>query len=96
MLWELGNQQLITAFTMACCFSFICGWVADRILGYAGFSVIGNWLLLLLGAIAGLLAYNMLGYRFTWNSQFTMMLAFGSSLAFMFVMLTIKTVLKLG
>ena len=96
MLWELGNQQLVTAFTFVCCFSFICGWITDRILGYAGFSVIGNWLLLMLGAILGLLAYNLLGYRFTWNSQFTMYLSFGSALIMLFVMLTIKTALKLG
>lgn len=96
MLWEFGNQQLITAFTMVCCFSFICGWVADRILGYSGFSVIGNWLLLMLGAGLGLLAYNLLGYRFTWNSQFTMLLTFGSGLSLLFVMLTIKIALRLG
>jgi 4-hydroxybenzoate polyprenyltransferase len=96
MLWELGSQQLITAFTMLCCFSFICGWLTDRILGYAGFSVIGNWLLLMLGAVAGLLVYNLMGYRFTWNSQFTMLLTFGSGLTMLFVMLSIKTALKLG
>ncbi len=96
MLWEFSNQQLITMFTMITCFSFICGWLTDRILGYGGFSVIGNWLILLIGAIGGLLVYNLLGYRFSWNSNFTMFLTLGSGLVFLFTMLTIKTALKLG
>ncbi|MGB7286108.1 MAG: hypothetical protein WBC71_04170 [Salaquimonas sp.] len=91
MLWEFSSQQLLTAFTFVCCVSYICGWLTDRIFGYSGFSVIGNWLILLVGAFTGLLVYNLLGYRFYWNSQFTMFLTLGSSLAMLFIMLTIKT-----
>lgn len=82
-------------FTMITCFSFICGWLADRIIGYGGFSVIGNWLILLVGAFTGLLVYNLFGYRFSWNSHFTMFLTLGSSLAFLFIMLTVKAILHI-
>lgn len=94
MLWELSAEQWLTSFALICCISFICGWVADKILGYAGFSVLGNWLLLLLGTYAGLLAYNMMGHRFYWNTQFTMYLGFGSALLLLTLMLSIKAVFR--
>jgi len=93
MLWEMNNELLLTSFAFICCFSFICGWVSDRILGYAGFSVVGNWLLLMMGAYVGLFVYNLMGHRFDWNSHITMMLAFGSALALLFTMLSVKTIL---
>lgn len=58
MLWDYSLDQWITTFSFACTMSFICGWIADRIMGYAGFGVIGNWLLLLIGAYVGLFTYN--------------------------------------
>lgn len=94
MLWEFTNEQWLTSFTVICCLAFICGWIADKILGYGGFSVLGNWLILLTGAYVGLLCYNLLGHRFSWNTQFTMMLALGSSLGMLFVMLSVKAMLQ--
>ena len=95
MLWEMHQELMLTSFTFICCFSFICGWITDRIFGYAGFSVVGNWLLLMIGAYLGLFCYNILGYRFEWNSQFTMMLGVGSALAMLFAMLSVKKALHL-
>lgn len=96
MLWELSTQQLLTAFSFICCFSFICGWITDRIFGYGGFSVLGNWLILLVGAITGLIVFNLLGYRFYWDSTFTIGLTLGSALILLFVMLSIKAAFRLG
>lgn len=94
MLWEFTPQQWLTTFTLICCVSFIGGWLADRILGYAGYSAIGNWLILLLGAYLGLLCYNLFGYRFQLNSHFAMTLAVGSATAFLFTMLSIKAIFR--
>ncbi|MCB1386064.1 MAG: hypothetical protein KDJ80_09010 [Nitratireductor sp.] len=94
MLWEMTVNQWLTSFAVVCCLSYLGGWVADRILGYAGFTAIGNWLLMLAGTYTGLLAYNMLGYRFFWNTQSTMILAVGSAFAMLFIMLSAKAVLR--
>lgn len=94
MLWEMTAEQLLTSFAFICCVSFIGGWLADRILGYGGFSVIGNWLILLLGSYSGLLVYNLMGYRFFWDSTYTMIVCIGSAIALLFVMLSVKTVLQ--
>ena len=93
MLWEFTAQQWVTTFTFICCVSFIGGWLADRILGYAGYSAIGNWLILLLGAYVGLLVYNLMGYRFHLDTHFTMALCVGSAIALLFTMLSVKAVL---
>lgn len=95
MLWEFSTEQWIVSFGFICCVTFIGGWLADRILGYSGFSVIGNWLILLVGAYVGLICYNMFGYRFHWESHFTLALATGSALALLFTMLSIRTLLHI-
>lgn len=94
MLWEFTFEQWIMSFAFICCCCFIGGWVADRIVGYAGFSVIGNWLLMLIGTYVGLLVYNMMGHRFAWDSQMTLAMAFGSAFAMLFVMLSVKAMLR--
>ena len=71
MLWELPEHKLTVAFTFLCTASFICGWLADRIMDHAGFGVIGNWLLLFAGAGVGLYAYNLYGMTLTHNSYYT-------------------------
>lgn len=94
MLWEISNEQLIVSFALICCISFVGGWLADNILGYAGFSVIGNWILLLLGAYVGLISYNLLGYRFYINSHITYIIMAGSALGLLFLMMAIKAIFK--
>ena len=93
MLWELSANQLLTSFAFFCCVSFIGGWLSDRILGYAGYSVIGNALILLTGGYVGLLCYNLMGHRLHWESHFTMIVAVGSALMLLFAMLSVKAVL---
>ncbi len=95
MLWEFHNDQLLTTFSLICCFSYIAGWVTDRVIGYGGFSVIGNWLILLIGAYIGLFSYNLLGYRIQWDSHFTIMLTMGAAAAMLLTMLSIKTALRI-
>ena len=95
MLWEFHNDQLLVTFSLICCFSYICGWVADRVIGYGGFSVVGNWLILLIGAYVGLVSYNMMGNRIQWNSNFTIFLTMGSAFAMLLLMLSIKTALRI-
>ena len=93
MLWELSVEQWLISFAFLCCVSFIGGWLADRILGYAGYSVIGNCLILLTGGYVGLLCYNLMGYRLHWESHFTMIVVVGSALMLLFTMLSVKAVL---
>lgn len=79
MLWEMSGNDWLVALSVACSLSFICGWIADRIMGYTGFGVIGNWLLLLVGCFVGLFAYNELGYRFQGELQYTLIAAFAGA-----------------
>jgi uncharacterized membrane protein YeaQ/YmgE (transglycosylase-associated protein family) len=95
MLWEFSTEQWLTSFAFICCVSYICGWIADRILGYAGFSVLGNWLLLLIGAYVGLFCLNMYGMRIYWDSMLVMYVTFGSALVMLFIMLSIRAVLHI-
>ncbi|MFZ1815100.1 MAG: hypothetical protein WBO55_14810 [Rhizobiaceae bacterium] len=71
MLWDLYSRDLMVIFSFVCTAAFVCGWLADRIMGYSGFGVIGNWLLLLIGAYAGLAGYNLAGYRLNWDPVMT-------------------------
>jgi len=86
MLVEFSTSQWIVSFTFACTLSFLCGWIADRIMGYAGFGVLGNWLLLLFGAYAGLFAYNQFGYRFEWDPLVSFLTAFGGATAMLILL----------
>ncbi|MCB2049721.1 MAG: hypothetical protein KDE32_16080 [Novosphingobium sp.] len=79
MLWELSGDDFLVSLSLASSLSFICGWIADRIMGYAGFGVLGNWLLLLVGCYGGLFTYNHLGYRFEGELQLTIIAAFAGA-----------------
>ncbi|MCB1440578.1 MAG: hypothetical protein H6888_12115 [Nitratireductor sp.] len=95
MLSDLTAQQWMVSFGFICCSAFICGWIADRILGYAAFGVIGNWLMLLVGAYLGLYSYNAFGYRFHWDPPMTIAIAFGGALVMLFLSLSAKAAFKL-
>lgn len=90
MLWDLTTEQWIISFAFACALAFLCGWIADRIMGFAGFGVIGNWLLLLIGAYVGLYVYNRLGHTFDVRPVFTIAVAFGSAAAMLVTLSGIK------
>ncbi len=79
MLLEMSANDWLVSMSLACSLSFICGWIADRIMGYAGFGVIGNWLLLLIGCYGGLFAFNEFGYRFQGELQLTLIAAFAGA-----------------
>jgi uncharacterized membrane protein YeaQ/YmgE (transglycosylase-associated protein family) len=77
MLWELSTNQWLLSVSFACALGFLCGFIADRIMGFAGFGIIGNWLMLTTGSFAGLYVYNLAGLRFEWHP----LLAFGAAVA---------------
>jgi len=62
VFWYIANNNVAIAFSVACAMAFFCGWISDRIMGYAGFGVVGNWLILLVGSYAGLITYNIAGF----------------------------------
>jgi uncharacterized membrane protein YeaQ/YmgE (transglycosylase-associated protein family) len=76
MFWELAQDNTVLSFAVSCAMAFICGWIADRIMGYAGFGVIGNWLLILIGCYVGLIAYSMAGFVID-EPQVLLAVAFG-------------------
>ena len=90
MLWDLTGQQWIVSIAFASAMAFLCGWIADRIMGYAGFGVIGNWLLLFIGAYGGLFAYNRLGYPLDQSGLLTIAVSFGSAAAMLVIFSGIK------
>jgi hypothetical protein len=90
MLWEMDQQDLLVFATIVSCSTFLCGWVADRIAGMSAFTVIGNWLLLMIGSVLGLLLQNYLGYRFNWYPGITLAVFFGSGLFMLVMMMSIK------
>ena len=79
MLWEMSTSYWIVSFSLACVLCFLCGWIADRIMGHAGFGVVGNWLLLLAGCYGVLFACNQFGYRFDGELPLTVLTAFGGA-----------------
>jgi len=78
VLWDFSTEQWLVTFSFACTLAFLCGWIADRIMGYAGFGVIGNWLLLLAGAYVGFFAFNMLGYEMRTDLGLTFAVCFAA------------------
>lgn len=71
MLWDMSLHNWMISLAFFSCFAFVTGWLTDRILLSAGFGTIGNWLLVLLGSYAGLLAVNLYGYNLEWYPMIT-------------------------
>lgn len=94
MLWNLNFDQLMLSFSFICCAAFIAGWFADKILGYSGFNVIGNWLILLIGAYAGMYAYNVYGFRFSVNVIQTILVTSGAAFSTLILSLMLKLALR--
>lgn len=72
MLWELSKTEWITSFGFICCFTYICGWLAEGLLNSSGFGHIGNWLLLLIGTYTAMYVFNVYGFEFRYNPLFTL------------------------
>jgi uncharacterized membrane protein YeaQ/YmgE (transglycosylase-associated protein family) len=89
MFWELAQDNTVLAFAISCAMAFICGWIADRIMGYAGFGVIGNWLLILIGCYVGLIAYGMAGFVID-EPQVLLAVAFGGGAMLLLLMASFK------
>ena len=90
MLLDMSTNQWIMSFSFACTMAFLCGWIADKIMGYSGFGVIGNWLLMLVGCYAGLYVYNEFGYRFEWYPMMALGVAFGAGTFMLITLAGIK------
>jgi uncharacterized membrane protein YeaQ/YmgE (transglycosylase-associated protein family) len=91
MLLEMSTNQWITSFSFACALAFLCGYIADRIMGFDGFGVIGNWLLILTGSYAAMLAYNQFGYRIEWYPLYSLAIAFGGGTALLLTLSAMKS-----
>lgn len=91
MLWDLARDDFIVAMAFVCTTAFICGWLADRIMGFAGFGVIGNWLLLFAGASAGLYGLNWYGYRLAYEPMLTVSGGFGGAATVLLIMASFKS-----
>lgn len=90
MLWYLSFEQLMMSFLFVGCATLIGGMLADKILGYSGFNVIGNWILLLIGAYAGMYVYNLYGFRFSADAFQTIIVTSGSACALLTFGLCLK------
>lgn len=80
MLSELSNVDWFILFSFVSGVGFITGWFCDHILGPAGFGAFGNWLLIILGAYAGMYLYNSYGFELHWNPLYTLIVVIGSPL----------------
>lgn len=94
MLWDMSFQDMLISTTFFTCFAYITGWLADRILLHLGFGTIGNWLLVLVGAYAGMYGMNYQGYNLEWNPTMTVGIIIASSAGLLIFMCGLKRVLR--
>jgi uncharacterized membrane protein YeaQ/YmgE (transglycosylase-associated protein family) len=90
MLWDLAQDDFIVSMAFVCTTAFICGWLADRIMGYSGFGVVGNWLLLFMGSSAALYTLNWYGYRLNFDPMLTIASAFGGAAIVLITLASVK------
>jgi uncharacterized membrane protein YeaQ/YmgE (transglycosylase-associated protein family) len=74
------------------CSTFLCGWIADPIMGSAGFTVFGNWLLSFAGPTLGFYLQNYFGYWFKWYPEITLAVFFISGFEMLMVTMALKRV----
>jgi len=95
MLWELSTLDWITSFGFICCFTYICGWLAEGLMKSSGFGHIGNWLLLLLGTYTAMYTFNMYGYEFRYDPLFTLAcVSAGAGLFFLFMCISKRVLVR--
>jgi uncharacterized membrane protein YeaQ/YmgE (transglycosylase-associated protein family) len=92
MILDLARDDFVVAIAFVCSMAFVCGWLADRIMGYSGFGVIGNWLLLFSGALAGLYFIDSYGYRLAYEPMVTVTGGFSGAAAALLSLATFKAV----
>ena len=93
MLWHLSTEQWIISFSFLCTLSYICGWISDRIMGYAGFGHVGNWIIMLVGVYVGMYSYNIYGYQLDWYPVMSVAVVFGSATTLLIFLATLKSAL---
>ena len=91
----LNSDQLWTILSLVITTSFIGGWLSDRILGYSGFGVYGNWLILMVGCGIGVFAFSYFGYHFSRDFLLVLFVSFGSAVGALIFMLALKRILKI-
>lgn len=95
MIWELSTNQLVILFSLVASGSFICGWLSDRILGYSGFGIFGNWFIMMTGSTAGLYAVNLLGHRVSREPGLALAATLACALILLISLLTVKKVMAI-
>ncbi len=94
MLSQFSTEQWILSFGFICTFTFVCGWIADRIMGYAGFGAYGNWIVLLTGTYLGMYGFNEFGHSFHWNPPLTIAATAGTASVLLLFPAIIKTIVS--
>jgi len=94
MLWNMTTEQWVLSFSFLCAFTYICGWLSDRILGYSGFGPLGNWILLLIGTYVGMYSFNSFGHMFHWDPTLTIAVVSASACAVLVFSAVIKSVVS--
>lgn len=92
MLWQMTTEQWILSFSFLCTFTYVGGWMSDRIMGYTGFGALGNWILLLIGTYAGMYGFNSFGHMFHWNPGLTIAVVSSSACICLLFSAIVKTV----
>jgi len=90
MLWYLSAIDIFTVFSIFAALSYICGWISDTLLSRVGFGTLGNGIVILLGAFAGMFAYNLQGKYLFYNAQETYFVIGIAAFSSLFIMAVIK------
>ncbi len=90
MLWQLSLTEWLQSFAFIASLSYILGWFSNAIVHSNGFGHVGNWLVILAGSYLGLYVFNLQGYRFESNPNWTIAAVFVSA----FVALIVGMLLK--
>lgn len=94
MLWQMTTEQWILSFSFLCTFTYVGGWISDRIMGYSAFGPLGNWILLLIGTYAGMYGFNSFGHMFHWNPALTIAVVASSACSCLVFSAIVKTVVS--
>ena len=92
MLWQLSTDQWMLSLAFISLLSYICGSIADRIMLSAGFGPMGNSILLLFGAYAGMYAYNVYGFQLNWYPLRTLAVILGSAVIMLITLSAVKRI----
>lgn len=88
----MSGQELIVSLAFFSSVTYMCGWLADRIMSSTGFGHIGNWLFLLGGAYSGMYAYNTYGYKLQTYPVWSLVVIVGAATLLLFFMSIVKRI----